>query len=253
VPEFANKANERLRDGKHVFGTMVGFARDPLVMRYIADAGYHAVSIDMEHSSLGLETVADHLGMARACGLTPLVRLAETSREMVQRLMDLGALGVMIHDVERRNQVEEILEWTVGSKFAGRTGDVDSIRREFTVAIQIESKPGVENIDAILGGAGGGVDVVIVGRGDLSMSLGHPLDRLHPDVFAALREIVAGCTRNGVAAGMGVVSRMNEEETNEVVDLGFRWIDYATDRHILRRGLADGMRMMRAATGSNGV
>jgi 4-hydroxy-2-oxoheptanedioate aldolase len=76
---------------------------------------------------------------------------------------------------------------------------VKQANREVMVIPVIEDAEGVEAIDEIL--AGGGVDLVLPGPGDLSQSYGLPWQTRHPRVQAAVRTIRAACARHAVPFG----------------------------------------------------
>jgi 2-keto-3-deoxy-L-rhamnonate aldolase RhmA len=216
-------------------------------VHYAAEAGFHFVTVDMEHSSFDWQTLSGLAQMARAVGVTPVVRLQNATRDSVNRALDVGVLGLMVQDVDSPERVHEILSWVDSSKFAGRTGDSKDMRSELTVIIQIESRLAVDSADELL--AAGGVDVVSIGRGDLAQSLGHGPDREHPEVIEAIERVVAACKRHGVYAGMAAASRMDKQEVDDLVARGFAWLTFGTDKHVLRKGFAGGMRMLREATG----
>jgi 4-hydroxy-2-oxoheptanedioate aldolase len=65
-----------------------------------------------------------------------------------------------------------------------------------------------------------GIGVVIIGEGDLSQDIGHPRQYDHPDVAAAIDEILAICKQYGVVCGHPHVDHGNVEM---LVEKGFRW------------------------------
>jgi 4-hydroxy-2-oxoheptanedioate aldolase len=241
------RAKARLESTGFAFGTMISAVWNPLLVKMAADAGYDFVYIDMEHSAVSWEVVATDSQMANAYGVTPIVRLDHWDRDSVGKALDLGAQGVLFHDVETVAQANDIIAWTSGSKAAGRSGDAHSARRRLTIVVQIESAAGVDAADAIL--RTGVADVVEIGRGDLAMSLGHPLERDHPTVLAAVDEVVATCRKHDVTPGMAC-TKLDDTELSENIDRGIRWIMFGTDRHLLIHALNRGMAMFRSKVGS---
>lgn len=67
---------------------------------------------------------------------------------------------------------------------------------ELMVAVMIEDRAGVENIDAIASVPG--IDLVLDGAIDLSQSYGVPGQAQHPQVQAAILAIADACGKNGV-------------------------------------------------------
>jgi 4-hydroxy-2-oxoheptanedioate aldolase len=79
--------------------------------------------------------------------------------------------------------------------------------REILVAIWLEDKEALDNIDEIL--AVPGIDAVNVGGGDLSLSMGYT-DFGHPEVQAAVRKLQSKVRAAGIAqiSGAGDVEGM---------------------------------------------
>jgi 2-keto-3-deoxy-L-rhamnonate aldolase RhmA len=253
----SNRLKELLDAGKHAVGTWILTVRTPAIVRMIAAADLDFVFIDMQHSSFSWETVGDMCEMARSCGLAPIVRPHQHAQGVVNRIQDIGAMGVMYPDVRERTEVEAFVRTMSyppsGSRgstsLAAPTdylgGDGAELRRlvdaNTLLAIQIESRDGVEHLDDIL--RGGGVDLVEVGRGDLSAELGVPQETRHPAVLAALDEVIATSTRHKVAVGANCHTI---EDAAELISRGVRCISYASDRHLLIRSYHDAAESLRA-------
>jgi 2-dehydro-3-deoxyglucarate aldolase/4-hydroxy-2-oxoheptanedioate aldolase len=250
-----NAALAKLRAGGYAFGTWVQQVRTPSIMRWIASSGFDFAFIDGEHSDFSLETIGAMCEMARATGLVPIVRPDEASRPLVNRIQDVGAQGLMFHDVTTRDEVEQLLQWTRyppdgvrGSTSYGPAMDyvvapgaeLKRVLNDNTLlVVQIESVAGVENVDAIL--AGGGVDVVEVGRGDLSTALGVPLELRHPLVLDAIEHIGSACKRHGVSLGVNCGSL---DEARDMIERGVTCVSFSNERRILLesyRAAVDGL------------
>jgi 2-keto-3-deoxy-L-rhamnonate aldolase RhmA len=233
----------RFRAGEPVFGTMIMWVRTPGSVRMAAAAGFDYVVVDLEHSNLGLETVADMCEIARAAGIALFIRPNETGQDTVNRLQDLGADGFMFHDVTSRAQVEELTRplrypprGTRGIALAGPGADYRGpVTAEFLAAaddrlitiVQIESQDGLDNLDSILAG---GVDVADVGRQDLAISLGLPGQITHPQVTAAVDTVLKACAARGIACALAVA---NVEEARQEIARGARFITYRNDKAIM--------------------
>jgi 2-keto-3-deoxy-L-rhamnonate aldolase RhmA len=251
-----NHALAKLRSGGYAYGSWVHQVRTPALMRWIASAGFDFVFLDAEHSDLSWETIGTMCDMARASGLVPIVRPYERNGQLANRIQDIGAMGLMFHDVTSRAQVDEMLRWmrypprgVRGSSSHGAAMDyvtapgaeIKSFIDENTMlVIQIESGEGIDNLDAILGG--GGVDVVEIGRGDLSTSLGVPLEARHPAVLDAIDRIAETCRRHGVAVG---VNSPTLEDAADMIRRGVRCVSFSNERRILLESYRDAMAGLR--------
>lgn len=233
-----------LASGGYATGTWLQFVRTPAVVRMIAAAGFDAVFIDAEHSSFDWETIADMCELARAEGITPVVRPPEIRGPLVNRVQDLGAMGLIFHDITSRSQVETLLR-TIHYPPSGVRGvsagaaptdyrvgpgrELQAFVNEQTLlAIQIESAAGIRELDRIL--TGGGVDLVEIGRNDLSTSLGVPLESRHPLVLEAVDHVVDTAARHKVAVG---VTATSDEDAADLVRRGVRCIAYGIDKNVI--------------------
>lgn len=205
-----NKLKRALEAGTPVFG-LINSVPAPLLVEMIGYAGYDFVILDLEHTCTNLETVEHALRAAECAGMTALVRVPGPNAQVILRVLDAGAQGVVIPHVssaeEARLAVSASRYHPLGSRgiSGGRTTGFGTLglkdyfalaNKEILVAVMIEDRAGVDAIDSIL--AVPGIDLVIEGAVDLSQSFGVPGEPLHHDVLAALGHI-ASCSR---AAGV---------------------------------------------------
>jgi 2-keto-3-deoxy-L-rhamnonate aldolase RhmA len=237
----------KFRAGEPVIGTMVMWVRTPGIIRMAASAGLDYVVVDLQHSNLGLETVADMCEVGRAAGIAVFIRPSDMGQDSVNRLQDLGADGFMFHDVTSRAQLDELIRpltypprGTRGIAIGGpgadyRYGGVDADQlaaaddRQVTI-VQIESQQGLDNLDSILSG---GVDVVDVGRQDLAISLGVPGQTTHALVEAAVDRVLQACAARGKVGALAVA---DVAEARRQLARGARFLTYRTDKAILLDG-----------------
>lgn len=250
VPLSGNHVKTKLTSGRLALGTIVGFVRNPAVIRMIAQAGYEFVIIDTEHSSFSIDLVSDMCEVARAAGLVPVVRPDLDNPSLARRLLDQGALGLMCPAVESRPQVETLRRPLREGPEARAAFDYRSLsgseaRRFFEdnlqLIIQIETRQGVERIDEILNG--GGVDVVQIGRTDLSRSFEVLGERRHPLILDAVDRVAAACKKRGIPVGAMCDS---EADGEDLVRRGVRWLIFSTDESLLFEGYERGSAMFRA-------
>ncbi len=123
----------------------------------------------------------------------------------MSRCVDNGALGIYaphVDDADAARRVVDAVKFpplgTRGSQPPSVTtsyrsfdaGDyMPEANAETMVIAQIESAAGVANIDSIL--AVEGIDGAVIGRGDLASDLGLAGSRQHPDITAAVVELIA--------------------------------------------------------------
>ena len=235
-----NPIKEALRQGQVVIGTMIVQARAPAFIQLFAQFGLQYVFLDMEHGPYNLETASDLILTARLAGITPLVRVGETQYTLYSRLLDAGAQGIMTPRVESVEQVHSILRYTKypprGERGLSRLAShvdfsdikvppfVEWANENLLTIIQIESKQAVDNIDALISVPG--VDIVVMGMDDLSMSLGIPGDTKHPLAEAALDRVVSACQALGIPWGLHIP---DVERLEKWIQRGMQFCTFSSD------------------------
>ncbi|NRR33649.1 aldolase [Oxalobacteraceae bacterium] len=81
---------------------------------------------------------------------------------------------------------------------------------EILVGLMIESTQAIENLDDMLANVPG-IGFVLIGEGDLSQELGLARQYEHPEVLAAMSQIVATCHKHQVRVGNPHVTASNYE------------------------------------------
>lgn len=213
-----NPLRTRLLAGQTVVGTMIQEFATPFLVHALANAGFDFVYVDMEHGRFSHAEALALIQTIRLTEMVPLVRVPDNQYDLIARLMDGGARGVMIPRVETPEQaaaaVQALRYPPLGKRgLAVARGHNDYRRqdalsfaqeanRENLLIVQIESKEAVERVDAIVSVPG--VDAALVGPSDLSLSLGIPLKMDHPDLVAALEKVLAACQQRQIIVGLHV-------------------------------------------------
>jgi 4-hydroxy-2-oxoheptanedioate aldolase len=83
-----------------------------------------------------------------------------------------------------------------------------------------EEKRAIRNLPKMLEEVPG-IGVVLIGEGDLSQDMGYPRQYEHPEVAAAIDDILAICKDRNVPCGHPHVDSNNVEK---LVEKGFRWL-----------------------------
>ena len=181
---------------------------------------------------------------------TPIVRLPANGRNdpewLVKQILDIGAYGIMFPYVESGEEAEravkamrypqprgsEIAEpegvrgaspgvatWYWGARDYLQRADTWPLNEngDLLAVMQIESVEGVENAEDIV--TTPGVGAVFIGPADLSMSMGLPFQTGHPDVQAAIDEVLALCLEHDVPCGITT----NAGDIERRLEQGFRF------------------------------
>jgi 2-keto-3-deoxy-L-rhamnonate aldolase RhmA len=205
----------------------------------------------MEHSPFSIETVADMALAARALDLPLLVRPPVGSREWITRILDSGAWGVYVPQVDTAEQVREVVEASRHAPLGNRgtfepgpqndytepsdsTGSLRFLNDQVHVTVILESKAAFENLEAILEVEG--IDAVGVGAADLAQDLG-VYDTPHEQtIIDNYREqLIEAAKAKGKAVSIFVTDL---EQADRWKRAGATMICYQTDAWALRVGFA---------------
>ncbi len=96
--------------------------------------------------------------------------------------------------------------------------------KEICVLIQAETKDAVDQIEKM--GALDGIDGIFVGPNDLSASIGHLGNRMHPDVQSLIETALKRIKATGKASG---ILASSEEEAQRYIDLGYTFVAVGSD------------------------
>ncbi len=210
-----NTVKRALRDGQVQLGTGFAQLRSQDVVRILAAAGFDWAFLDGEHGGFGQETLQDLCRIAVKVGLSPIVRVADLQYSLIARALDCGAEGVIFPRVESPELLERAVSWTKyppeGVRGMGLTPlqidfepasipqMMEHLNRESLVVLQIETRRAFEAREELLSVPG--IDAVMVGPVDLSVSLGVPGDFEHPSMVDTMEKIVESCRAHSVAPG----------------------------------------------------
>jgi 2-keto-3-deoxy-L-rhamnonate aldolase RhmA len=251
-----NPVKHKLARGATVVGTMFMEFATRGIGRLAAAAGAEFGVFDMEHTGWGIETIGQLMASTRATEMVPLVRAAAVQYDYIARVLDMGAMGIVLPYLEEPEQAEFAVRCTryppQGRRGAAfgiahddyAPGDVRQkmclANEEVLVVVQIESTRGLENVEKIA--AVKGVDAVWIGQFDLSISMGIPGEVAHPEFQDAQRRILRACQKAGVAAGYGSLIL---DDVAAARDQGFRFLVYVADLWIYQRALREGLEHIR--------
>jgi 4-hydroxy-2-oxoheptanedioate aldolase len=207
---------QKLETNVPVFGINV-YSGAPAAVEIAGLKGLDFVFIDAEHTALGLDLPMERMILAaRLAGTAPLVRVPDSGAVGLRKALELGAAGVIVPQVHTAQQMRAIIAAT---KFPplGRRGGDSSVRsagyggpgfdwsdytkrenRETLIVPMAESFEFFEEIDEILDVPG--IDAVHFGPADYALSRGIEVDysMRHPEVWAAMRELVSKCRPRGI-------------------------------------------------------
>ena len=258
-----NHLRKRVANGDVLVFGCIHETRSGVMVEAYRDAGYEVIMIDREHTSLGLEVIAEHLRLARALDLPAMVRAADHSYHEIARILDQGADGVFIPRVRSREEVENVMAAAryppLGKRGLGAMTcpagryvgwptpqeQVDFGNRDVVVGIQIETAEALADVENIVSVPG--VDMAVIGNDDLSLGMGIVGQLEHPEYLAAVERVIDACRQHqvlpGIAGNDPEFVRYWAEKGMRVFwsasDVMFLWQGARAQREVLREALRD--------------
>ena len=214
-----NTTKAKLKAGKAVIGMRMDFTSSALV-ESLSGLGLDFVYFDLEHGPSSVESCQDMCRAAEVGGLTPLVRVSSYDIGYTDRLLDSGAMGIIFPHCNTKKDAEAAVRAVKyppeGERGAGGrpltlsgmsiTDYVPPANRETMIITMIEEMEALDNLSEIL--TVEGLDVLWIGRVDLSVSAGIPGKLDDPKVQDAVKRIIAEGNAAGKTVGVGAVKKM---------------------------------------------
>jgi len=182
----SNPVKQKLGDGEPTFGTWLSCG-DLYATRVLARMGWDWLTLDLEHSAISWSQATAIFAAVADAGCVPLVRVPEGSHHYIKRVLDAGAMGIVVPMVDTVEQARVAIAAAKyppeGNRSAGggmhamnfaATSDEYYARAndEIVVVLQTESPRGVENAEAIYSLPG--CDAIFIGPVDLRFQMRAP-------------------------------------------------------------------------------
>jgi 2-dehydro-3-deoxyglucarate aldolase len=218
----------------------------PSAAEIMAQSGFEWLTVDMEHSVTSLETMQHLIQIIEGYKIVPLVRVGENNPDIIKRVMDAGAYGIIIPMINSAEDAKKAVsavkyppEGTRGVGIARAQGygrDFERyasvINQESVVIVQIEHIDAVNNLEAIL--SVDGVDGCFIGPYDLSGSLGVPGNLTHKDVLAAISTVERICKKRKLPLGIHVVDP-DISLMKKYIKAGYSLVAFSSDMLLLEK------------------
>jgi 2-dehydro-3-deoxyglucarate aldolase len=233
----------KFRQRQSLFGAWTSLGH-PSVTEIFCRGGFDFLGIDLEHSTISLEQSQTIIATSQAAGIPCLPRVSSHNGEQIRRILDSGADGIIVPQVNTHKELLQIVDWCkyppVGKRGFGVARAqgygfdfpdyTAAWNRHGTLIIQIESIQAVDIIDELL--AHEEVDGVMTGPYDMSGSLGVPGQLDHPKVTAACARVVEACRKSGKSCGTQIVDP-TEAAISQTKAQGFTFAVLSSDVFLL--------------------
>lgn len=258
--KLSNPLATRLRAGEVGLALMIKHARTVDIALAAKTCGFDALYFDLQHSTVPEDVVAQISAAAVQTGITSIVRIPEDGYGTALRLLDGGALGIVVPDLVTADDAREAVTHCKFSPLgkrshAGRYPQFayaavpavearNALNDNTLLIVMVESAAALENVEAIA--AVPGIDVVHIGSSDLSADLGFPGQNTHPKVIAAIERVVAACRAHGKVPGMGGLSGGDPKHYELAIKLGARFFSAANEWSLMMSAGEERVKMLRA-------
>lgn len=255
---IVNNVTLRLQKNELALSMIVRLVRGVEIASLAKSAGLDSVYVDLEHCPFSLDTTSQICIACLAQGITPFVRLPSADPSLVPRILDGGALGIIIPHVEDAATAAAVVRAAKYPSAGARsyTSALPHFRFKQTeacaamqdmnaatmVIAMIESPEGVAAASEIA--AVDGVDLLHVGTNDLSTTLGVGGELDHPKVLAAYREIWAACAKKGKHLGVGGLAG-RPDVMADLIAMGARYLTVGSDLGFLLNGMSQKVQTFR--------
>jgi 4-hydroxy-2-oxoheptanedioate aldolase len=241
------------KEDRPAFG-LWGSIASPLTAELAAAAGSDYVCVDLQHGSADEGRMVAMFQALEARGAVPLARVAYNEPWMINRVLDLGAAGVIVPLVSTAEQARRAVSacrypphgvrsygplraaLTVGST------DPERLAAGALCFAMIETRPGLDNVEEIA--AVRGLDGIYIGPSDLSLGLGREPGHGGDVLEEAITRIREACTAAGVIAGMHCNGGGAEARARAAA--GFRLVTVGVDASLFRGAVAGELTLARS-------
>lgn len=241
--ELNNILKNRLKANQLSLGSWITLGH-PAIAEIFVNAGFDWVVVDLEHSTMSISQAGELIRTIDLAGVSPLVRLTSNDANLIKRVMDAGAHGIVVPMVNSAVDAEFAVAST---RYAPRGHRGVGLARAQcygpgfndhllwqqegpVVIVQIEHQSALDHLESIF--TVPGVDGFIIGPYDLSCSMGMPGEFERPEFTAAMQCILQAGLKAGCPAGLHIVEP-DPERLRRVIDEGYRFIAYSVDIRML--------------------
>ena len=249
-----NKLKRILSEGKVAYGTCIN-SFNPSIVEIAGLCGLDFCRIDNEHAWRQDDVLEGLIRAAVIGNISPIVRIDKGNLMLIKKVLEIGAGGFIIPDIENAEEVKQIVSAAkfppFGNRgysnrcFSGRFGAtshkeyIDWSNSETMVGIMIETEEAVKNIDEIM--AVNGLDFILFGPADYSLSIGiSEPNKNHQEVQEAINKTAKSAQKHKKYAMIGIGSPW-KEEAGKYIKMGYNLIELGADYPLLERAWKDAL------------
>jgi 4-hydroxy-2-oxoheptanedioate aldolase len=228
-PAPLNRLRQLWREGRPTFGAIATIPSIQTV-QIMGRSGIDWIIIDLEHGPIDLGAAHAMITATSGTPCVPMVRIAANEASLAKAPMDLGALGINFPMICSRADAEKAVRSVryppKGDRLWG------PFHAPFRWGVSMADYMATADDDMM---ATPGIDLAVIGPGDLATSInkrGLPDD---PEVVALMKRAEEGILKSGVP--IGGVAR-TAEQANAMIARGYVALALGFDWSLFQRGIA---------------
>jgi 2-keto-3-deoxy-L-rhamnonate aldolase RhmA len=246
--KFKNPLKDLLKKGEKTTGAWVQIGSS-ITAEILGSAGFDWLIMDLEHGSGDIPTLINQIQATRLVDSVPLVRAPWNDFVIIKRILDAGAYGVIVPNVETKEEAQNMVKAckyppegirgvSANARAAGFGCKPDryfsTANDELLIIAQIETQKGVNNLDKIL--EVGGLDGIFIGPSDLAASMGYIGNPGHSAVQEAIATVETLVFENNKILGTMAGSW---EQALKLYDKGYQMLTLMADGASLAKTAGD--------------
>ena len=252
----ANVVRQLWQQGRPAVGSLLTL-NSPLMAEVMGHVGFDWLGVDLQHSETNLAQVEAMFQAVSSTPAMPFTRVAGNDSILIQRVLDLGAYGIIVPYVQTVEEAEAavraakypprgVRSWgPIRGALYGGPDYFDHANAETVVIVMLETRQAVANARTIL--SVDGVDGCFIGPNDLSVSYGErPESGVSPTVEEGIQAVLAAARATGTAAG---IQTYDAETAVRRAEQGFRFIGLSSEVRLATAAARTALAATRARLG----
>jgi 2-keto-3-deoxy-L-rhamnonate aldolase RhmA len=253
-----NNTKRKIYAGEIAIGFGVHHLRSITAPVLAAATGHDYMFIDMEHAAFTMQEATQLCIAALPTGITPIVRVCAGAIDEATRLLDNGAMGIVVPHIDTAAQAARVADafryppaghrsWggppAIYGYVAPHVAEAQpAVNAEILTVVMLESPEAIANAEAIA--AVDGVDVLHIGSFDLTSELGIPGQMAHPKLIDAYQRVADACRKHGKVLGVGGINDI--EDLRRYVAMGGRFLGSGSDHSYIVAAASERVKLIRA-------
>ena len=253
-----SKVLQKIRNGQCARVVALGHYL-PFYVRHAAQCGFDAVWLDLEHRAMDQRETQALAAFCHLADIDLMIRSPSHEPTKLNRCLEDGAAGTMLQMIDTPEQAERAVQYLKFPPLGNRGIDAagldcnftlnadenytDDANRETFICAQIETPLAVENADSIA--AVEGIDILLVGAGDLGLRIGKATGPVL-SIDESIERVAAATAAHGKTLGTIAIDRDGMKKRH---DQGTRFLVAASEFMALKYNLENNMELFKDVVG----